>query len=55
MLGASLFFRGEKPPKGNILFLKGNILSQIFFSKNIHKKIIISYLKKKYSHNNYYY
>jgi hypothetical protein len=38
MLGASLRFWGEKPPKGNILFLKGNILSQIFFSKNTHKK-----------------
>jgi len=31
ILGASLFLRGKKSPKGNILYLKANILSQILF------------------------
>jgi hypothetical protein len=38
MLGANLYFLGENFPKGNILFLKGNILSKIFLKKIIHKK-----------------
>jgi hypothetical protein len=31
MLGASLFFGGKKSSKGNIIFLKEEILSQIYF------------------------
>jgi hypothetical protein len=38
MLGAN-FLWVEKSPKGNILFLKGNILSQIFLSQKIKKFI----------------
>jgi len=38
MLGASFFFQGENSPKGNIIFFKGNILSQIFFSRKHSQK-----------------
>jgi hypothetical protein len=48
MLGASLFFHDKKnSPKGNILFLKGNILSQIFFSRKHPQKINHKLFKKE--------
>jgi len=47
MLGASLIFEVKNLPKATFFFKMECFVTNIFFLKNIHKKKIISYFKRK--------